>query len=214
MDAKSPLQELVQISLLLEKCCSVSRKHIQKVTSAPRRVGGRFLVRRNAASNAAACVETTLTSSAGFTRLHLLPRRTFCSNVLSMSWQWPYILDHHTAAKYFVAFLNPGKLRQYALTQSDSLKLFTVKVIPTSGTFYFPASIMHFSMCAPVLKSIPTLLLLKFPQIFLLLDIQAPLFNHKNAGKMPFQSSSARETCRLTTNGKKLCMCSLGIILS
>lgn len=73
------MRELVQISLLLEKCCWISRKHSQKVISAPRRAGGCFLVRRNAASNAAACVETTLTSSAGFTRLHLLPRRTFCS---------------------------------------------------------------------------------------------------------------------------------------
>lgn len=115
------------------------------------------------------------------------PEEHFAANVSSISWQWPYILDHHAAAKYFVAFLNPGKLRQYTVTQSDPLKLFTVKVIPTSGTFYFPASIMHFSMCAPVLKSIPTLVLLKFPHILLFLDIQSPLFNHKNTGKMPFQ---------------------------
>lgn len=79
------------------------------------------------------------------------------------------------------------------MTQSDPLNLFMLEVIPTSGTFYFPVSIMHFSMCSSALKFFPTLLLLKFLKIFPFMDIYPALFNHKNMGKMsfPFQTSSA-----------------------
>lgn len=87
------------------------------------------------------------------------------------------------------------KWRQCWVTQRDLLNLFTVEVIPTSGTFYFPVNIMHFSMCSSALKSIPTLLLHKFPKIFPFVDIQPAPFNHKKMGRMlfPFQTSSPRE---------------------
>lgn len=116
----------------------------------------------------------------------IFPEQYFGLNVLSISWQLPYIFDHPVAAKCFVALLDPGKLRQCSVTQSDPLNLFTVKAITTSGTFYFPVSIMHFSMCSSALKSIPTLLLFKFPKFSLLWTSSLHFLIIKSRGKCRF----------------------------
>lgn len=208
------LRELVHISLLLEKCCSLPRKHIQKVISAPRRVGGRFLVRRNAASAAAACVETALRPSTVFTRLHLLPQRTCCSKRVEYKLTVTLRLKPSHSCQMLCCFPESREVKTIRTDAERPIKTIYSQSFLRLAPLIFLLALCTLACVHQCLSLFPLFCYLNFHRVFFFWTSSLHFLIIKMQGKCHFRAHQLERPADWKQMGKKLCMCSWRIILS